>query len=172
MSEKAKAVAAGHAEVRPGHVRAVWPMAAGALIRDRLGRVLLVKPTYHADRWLMAGGGMDRDGLSPRQTLAREVREELGLDLPVGRLLVVDWIPEEGRIFEETIYVFDCGVLDEDAQAAVRLPADELAGFGFFEVDEACNRLAGHDARRLREAYAVLERGTGPEYLESGRVPR
>ncbi|MFE3876736.1 NUDIX domain-containing protein [Kitasatospora sp. NPDC059146] len=172
MSEDAKAVAAGHSEVRPGYVRAVWPMGAGALIRDGLGRVLLVNPTYHADRWLMAGGGLDRDGLSPRQTLARELREELGLDLPVGRLLVVDWIPEEGRFFEETIYVFDCGVLDEHAQAAVRLPEKELSGFGFFDVEEACKRLADHDARRLREAYAALERGTGSVYLESGRVPR
>ncbi|MFJ4184165.1 NUDIX domain-containing protein [Kitasatospora sp. NPDC089509] len=172
MDDETRVVPAGHTEVRPGYVRAVWPMAAGALIRDGLGRVLLVNPTYHADRWLLAGGGMDRDGLSPKETLRRELLEELGLDLPVGRLLVVDWIPQEGRFFEETVYVFDCGVLDEQARAAVRLPEKELSGFEFFELEEACKRLAGQDARRLREAYGVLERGTGSEYLESGRIPR
>lgn len=163
------AVAPGHMEVREGYVRAVWPMAVSALILDESERVLLVKPTYHADRWLMVGGGMDRDGLSPREALARELREELGMDWPVGDLLVVDWVPQHGRFFEEMLYVFDAGVMTEAQVARIVLPADELAGFAFLDLEEAAARLADLDATRLRTAYEVRWAGSGTVYVEGGR---
>jgi 8-oxo-dGTP pyrophosphatase MutT (NUDIX family) len=163
------AAAAGHMEVREGYVRAVWPMAVSALITDEAGRVLLVNPTYHQDRWLMVGGGMDRDGLSPRKALGRELGEELGVDWPVGDLLLVDWVPQKGRFFEEVLYVFDGGVMSPDDIARIRLPADELAGFAFLELDQAVARLADLDAARLRTAYQARQSGTGTVYVEAGQ---
>ena len=165
----ASAVAAGHMEVREGYVRAVWPMAVSALITDEAGRVLLVKPTYHRDRWLMVGGGMDRDGLSPRKALGRELGEELGVDWPVGDLLLVDWVPQQGRFFEEVLYVFDGGVMSASDIAGIRVPADELAGFEFLELDQAAARLADLDAARLRTAYQARQSGTGTVYVEAGQ---
>ncbi|MFJ5879916.1 NUDIX domain-containing protein [Kitasatospora cineracea] len=164
----------GHAEVAPGYVRAVWPMAAGALITDEDGRVLLVNPTYHTgewkDRWLFPGGGMDQGDDGPAATCAREVSEELGLEWPVGDLLAVDWIPQDGRFFEEMIFVFDGGVMDEAARARVRLPEDdELAGFQFFPLAEAMEKLAAPDARRLEQAVAARGRNAGPVLLRYGR---
>jgi 8-oxo-dGTP pyrophosphatase MutT (NUDIX family) len=155
--------------VREGYVRAVWPMGVSALILDEAGRVLLVNPTYHRDRWLMVGGGMDRDGLSPRKALDRELREELGMDWPVGDLLLVDWVPQQGRFFEEVLYVFDGGVMSARDIEAIRVPADELAGFEFLELDQAVARLADLDAVRLRTAYQVRQSGTGTVYAEAGR---
>ncbi|MEU8919492.1 NUDIX hydrolase [Kitasatospora sp. NPDC048545] len=164
----------GHAEVAPGYVRATWPMAAGALITDEDGRVLLVNPTYHTgewkDRWLFPGGGMDRGDAGPDATCAREVAEELGLEWPVGDLLVVDWIPQDGRFFEETIFVFDGGVMDAAAREQVRLPEDdELAGFQFFPLAQAVAKLAAPDGRRLEQAVAARERQAGPVFLKYGR---
>src|SRR5208282_1754523 len=40
-------------EVRPGYLRASWPMAAAAVILDEKDRVLLVQPVYYSGRWLM-----------------------------------------------------------------------------------------------------------------------
>src|SRR5581483_8587882 len=71
--------------------------AAGLLYVDQEGRVLLVRPTYKP-YWEIPGGEVE-PGESPRDAARREVREELGCDvLPVGDLLVVDFLPpRDGR---------------------------------------------------------------------------
>lgn len=58
-------------------------MGSGVLVRDELGRVLVVKPTYKQS-WEIPGGAVEADE-SPRTTCRREVEEELGLVRPVGR---------------------------------------------------------------------------------------
>ena len=62
--------------------------AAGALFVDGDGQVLIVEPTYKP-RWEIPGGAVER-GETPRAACERELQTGLGLDLPVGRLLVVD----------------------------------------------------------------------------------
>jgi ADP-ribose pyrophosphatase YjhB (NUDIX family) len=57
---------------------------AGLICRDDQGRVLLVRPTYKPT-WEIPGGVVEA-GESPAATVAREVAEELGLELGVGRL--------------------------------------------------------------------------------------
>ena len=53
-------------------------MAAGALCRDRAGRVLLVDPVYR-ETWDLPGGAVEAEE-SPQAACRREVTEELGLD--------------------------------------------------------------------------------------------
>ncbi|WP_186001680.1 hypothetical protein [Streptomyces sp. IB201691-2A2] len=36
--------------------------------------------------------------------------------MPVGRLLVTDFVLEDGKFFEEVVYVFDGGVVNEENQ--------------------------------------------------------
>ena len=38
-------------------------------------------------------GGYVETGETPAQAAAREVREELGIEVPIGPLLVADWAP-------------------------------------------------------------------------------
>ncbi|MGZ4752474.1 MAG: NUDIX domain-containing protein [Oryzihumus sp.] len=64
-------------------------VGAGALITNPSHEVLLVKPT-DKDAWEISGGLVEA-GESPRAAATRELREELGLDVTVGRLLAVDW---------------------------------------------------------------------------------
>lgn len=66
-------------------------VAADVLIRDHAERVLLVDPTYKSG-WDLPGG-MAEANEAPRDAATRELREELGLSLPIGRLLVLDWVP-------------------------------------------------------------------------------
>lgn len=66
-------------------------MGAAVLFTDPAGRVLLVEPTYK-DYWEVPGGAVDADE-SPYDAAMRELKEELGLSVSPGRLLVVDWVP-------------------------------------------------------------------------------
>ena len=65
------------------------PVSAGALIFDRAGRLLILKPTYKSG-WTIPGGVMEADGESPWEACRREVREETGIDVARGRLAA--WI--------------------------------------------------------------------------------
>ena len=135
--------------------------AAGALFLDGAGRVLLVEPTYKPT-WEIPGGGVE-PGETPREACARELHEELGLVLEPGRLLVVDWAPREG--VDRALFVFDGGVLDAEAQ--IRLPADELASWAYVPLEEVPRRAAPWLARRISAAYAARAEGV-TRYLEYG----
>jgi ADP-ribose pyrophosphatase YjhB (NUDIX family) len=113
-------------------------VTAGALITDPAGGVLLVKPNYR-DHWLLPGGTAD-DNESPEATCAREVKEEIGLTLPVGPLLLVDWRPARAERPRPTVsFVFDGGTLESPER--IRLQEDELDDHAFFEPDQAAARL-------------------------------
>ncbi|GAB3240607.1 hypothetical protein GCM10027447_39400 [Glycomyces halotolerans] len=55
---------------------------ACAFFTDPLGRALVVKPNDRDD-WQFVGGMVDK-GESPHEACVREVKEEIGLDMPVG----------------------------------------------------------------------------------------
>jgi 8-oxo-dGTP diphosphatase len=63
-------------------------MAAGALITNG-NSVLIVKPSYKHE--LEIPGGIIEFDDSPRSALTRELKEELGLELKPGRLLVIEY---------------------------------------------------------------------------------
>jgi 8-oxo-dGTP diphosphatase len=50
---------------------------------------------------------------SPRECVVREVREELGIEVAPGPLLVVDYQHAREHRTESLMFVFDGGVLDE-----------------------------------------------------------
>ncbi|SFR24734.1 ADP-ribose pyrophosphatase YjhB, NUDIX family [Lentzea waywayandensis] len=135
--------------------------AGGALIRDSTGRVLFVVPTYKAV--LDIPGGMTEEDESPKAAALREIREELGLSLTLGPLLVVDWTPRNGVWRDCHQFVFDGGVVD-DAVAC----DPELEGVSYLTLDEARHRIYPSLHRRLTLALAALESGS-TRYAEFGR---
>lgn len=135
--------------------------AGGALIRDSTGRVLFVVPTYKAV--LDIPGGMTEDNESPKAAAAREIREELGLDVQLGPLLVVDWTPRNGVWRDCHQFVFDGGVVDN---ATAHDP--ELEAVVYLTLDEARPRIYPSLHRRLTLAVQALESGT-TRYAEFGR---
>ena len=64
------------------------------LIRSTDGRVLLCQLTYKRDFDLP--GGVVEVSESPQLAVAREVEEELGLEVEAGPLLLTDWLPPWG----------------------------------------------------------------------------
>lgn len=143
-------------------------IGAGLLCRDADDRVLLVQPTYKPT-WELPGGVVEA-GESPAACAAREVREELGLDLPIGRLLVVDWLPVRPPKTEGLMLQFDGGVLDDGVTRRFRLPSHELAGWRWFSGAELDEVLPDHMARRTRVALVAARSGS-TAYLEWGRPP-
>ena len=133
--------------------------AAGVVLRAADDRIVLVEPTY-VDHWNLPGGELE-PGESPRAACAREVREELGLDLPIGRLLCVDHI----RSRDAFRFLFDGGRVDDDFLERCMLPADELRSARFATIDEATPLLHPQSARRLRHCLAAMD---STLYLEDG----
>jgi len=63
------------------------PVGALGVIFDGQGRVLLVEHAFRTDfPWGLPGGWVER-GEEPREAVARELREELGLDVEVKDLV-------------------------------------------------------------------------------------
>jgi 8-oxo-dGTP diphosphatase len=140
-------------------------MAAGALFLDDAQGILIVKPTYR-DRWLIPGGVVE-EGESPAAACAREVREELGLDVCLGRLLCLEYqSPTEDRT-ESLQFVFHGGVLAADQIAAIVVARDELSEYEFAQQEEAVLKLVPRLATRVCLALSALERGV-TIYAENG----
>jgi 8-oxo-dGTP diphosphatase len=133
--------------------------AAGALISDGAGHVLVVKPNYR-DHWTLPGG-ICEFGEPPHAGCAREVAEELGLDLPVGALLSVDWqraLPVYGATARPAVYfIFDCGTLR--TLSDIRLQADELDDCQFAAAAALGDLLAPFALPWVRAAIAARESG-------------
>ncbi|WP_353945664.1 NUDIX hydrolase [Streptomyces sp. HUAS MG91] len=140
---------------------------AAVLFRDSAERILLVEPNYR-DGWALPGGTVESDtGESPRQGARRETLEEIGLDVPPGRLLAVDWVPGTGRP-PLVAYLYDGGVLTAEQIEAIRLQEEELLSWRFVARDDLDAYLLGSLGRRVRSALGVLDRGAGAAELECG----
>jgi 8-oxo-dGTP diphosphatase len=133
-------------------------MAAGALCRDRAGRVLLVDPVYR-DTWDLPGGAVEAEE-SPHAACSREVAEELGLDRLVGRVLAVDWVPSRPERPEGLIVVYDCGVFTASDIKAIRVQDGELAGFAFVDPAQVGKLVTQLVARRIAACLDALAAGT------------
>jgi phosphoribosylglycinamide formyltransferase 1 len=143
-------------------------MGAGLLVRDAEGRVMLVEPTYK-DAWEIPGGVIDEDE-SPRECVIREVREELGLEVEPGRLLVVDYQHPEPDRTESVMFVFDGGVIGEEATSRVVLQEQELRSWRFIDVETLKSTASSRLGRRLLHVLKAVADGQ-TLYLENGQLP-
>ncbi|MFG1804133.1 NUDIX domain-containing protein [Micromonospora carbonacea] len=141
--------------------------ATAAFITNSAGHILLVKPTYR-DHWAFPGGYLE-DGEFPHVGCAREVREELGLAVMVGDLLVVDWASPAGERPRPLIhFTFDCGNLSD--RNDFDLPGQELEDVAFFPPSDAKRHLPDSVSPRIDAAVGARSRLT-PVYLTDGRAP-
>jgi 8-oxo-dGTP pyrophosphatase MutT (NUDIX family) len=135
------------------------------LVRDPDGRVLLCRLTYKQD-WDLPGGVVEV-GESPQLAVAREVEEELGLQIPPGRLLLTDWLPPWSGWDDALCLVFDGGQHDPAMLGDMVRQEREIRDAAFCTIEEVRERCADFTARRVAAALANLS-GGGPAYTESG----
>jgi 8-oxo-dGTP diphosphatase len=139
------------------------PASAGALIYDEQARLLILKPTYKKG-WTIPGGQID-PGESPWAACRREACEECGLTIEHGRLVCVDFRPARTDRPGGLRFLFDCGSLDGEAQASIRLQEEEIEEHRFMPLDEALGLLSGPIRRRVAQAAGA----EACVYLEDGR---
>jgi ADP-ribose pyrophosphatase YjhB (NUDIX family) len=138
-------------------------VAAGALFADADGRIMLVRPSYQ-DSWEIPGGMLEA-GETPSAACSREIAEELGLSIRVGRLLVADWAPHPVQ-GTKLLFVFDGGHLTAAQLDAIRFTDGEITEWRFVPPAHLDDYLIPRLARRLRAA-----RPNETRYLEHGIDP-
>ena len=102
--------------------KATFRIGVFALI-ERDGHYLLARRS-DIGWWNLAGGGLEY-GETLEQGLAREVREEIGVEVAVGRLVGVYSKPQK----REVVLTFLCHLSDPSAQPGV---SDEVSETGWF----------------------------------------
>jgi 8-oxo-dGTP diphosphatase len=123
-------------------------LVVAALVRDADGRVLLTR--RRADQpmpnlWELPGGKVEA-GESPEEALAREIAEELGCAVAVGRIddVVFHRYPE----FDLLMLVYTCCLQGTpravEVAALAWVPPSELGGYEVLPADvPLIRRLAG-----------------------------
>ena len=140
------------------------PVSAGALIFDRDGRLLILKPTYKSG-WTIPGGVMEANGETPWQACQREVAEECGIDVGSGKLACVDFRPPRPGKPGGVRFLFDCGPVSAQRLAAIVLQPEEISEYRILALPDALRLLRGPIRRRVQAASGRQ----GAVYLEDGR---
>jgi 8-oxo-dGTP diphosphatase len=141
-------------------------LIAHVLLRDLEGRVLLCETQFKPD-WELPGGIVEPYE-TPREGAIREVAEELGISLAIGRLLLVDWMPPYLGWDDAIEMIFDGGVVSEDDLAAWSLQPTEIKRVALVDLEAAAGLVTPIAHRRL-----VLAASLGPDemaYTEDGRT--
>ncbi|MFJ1581742.1 NUDIX domain-containing protein [Streptomyces sp. NPDC088197] len=142
-------------------------VSADVLLRDEQGRVLLVKPTYKPG-WDLPGG-MAEANESPDDAARRELKEELGLDVTLRGLLVIDWVPPHGPWDDQLAFIFNGGLLSREKVSSLQPRDQELSEVTFLSPDLAAQALRDRLRRRFHAAMQSWGRNT-PVFLHNGEL--
>lgn len=147
---------AGLARVRQG---------AGALITAPDGRVLMIDTSYR-DFYEIPGGAVEVGEPAPT-ACARECREELGRDVTIGRLLVVDHQNDGGELGDSIMFVYDGGVIAAE-ELPQRTSDPEVSALVYVDTSDLDAVTIPRLANRIRSALTARDAGTVHE-LVGGR---
>jgi len=130
-------------------------VGSGVLITDDAGAVLMVEPTYRST-WNVPGGVTEASE-SMWAAARRECREEIGIDIDVGRLLLVEHQTIASR-GDSIMFIYDGGTLPRDVE--LTLPAAELSSYRFVAPSDVGAITSPVVANRLRVALRARSEGT------------
>ena len=122
-------------------------ISATAVIRDRAGRVLLVKHSYGRYNWELPGGSIER-GEPVVVGVIREVREETGLEIAVDHLASI----YDERDLDYLQIVFVGHPLNVDALP--RSDQDENTACGFWPLEDLPRPISDYTVRRIHDGLS------------------
>ncbi len=135
--------------------------AACAYIRDNQGRLLLTATRYESGvKWGLPGGGHER-GESLETTVRREVGEETGLDVRVGRHMGVIERIDEGMSIHLVMHVFEAipAAFTEDFSGRSDAAIEDVSWFDRNRLLSEPGVIMG---RRLWTSYSYTQ---WPQYI-------
>lgn len=125
--------------------------AAGAVVRDRRGRILLVRRGHdpQAGRWSVPGGRVE-PGETFREAAIREVREETGVEVVItAELGVISIEAGDGIVYD--VHDFAGTPTEQDVAAS-----DDAAEAGWFTVEEMTRMPLTTDLLQTLQEYGVV----------------
>lgn len=138
---------------------------AQGVLRDPDGRVLLCELTYKPE-WDLPGGVIEL-GESPAVGLEREVEEELGIDVTVGELVTVNWLPPWRGWDDACTFVFDLGVEPASLVDRMTLQPTEIAAVHWATPDQ----VEEHATAATAELLDAIAAGGLPPYRDAPKTP-
>ncbi|MCX5403348.1 NUDIX hydrolase [Streptomyces sp. NBC_00335] len=144
-------------------------VAATGIVLDQRGRVLVLTTSYKAE--LELPGGCVEDTETPEEGLARELKEELDLSVPVGRLLAVDSRPPGPLGRSLVVHVHLVGPLTTEEASAISFPDGEITEARWLSPEEAYEALSTPKASRLRASLAALYSGSLAHLIDAVPQP-
>lgn len=148
-------------------LRASKWVAAGALIFDPDGRVLLVKDRFR-NAWEYPAGSSIGDE-SPLDTCRREIAEEVGLKIKLAdyQLLGVDFFRR--RTYHGNLFFTFTAAVTADQAAKLKLQAIEIADARWATREEAIKLISPRLRGRFTELLAAHD-AQRPVYLQAGKT--
>jgi 8-oxo-dGTP diphosphatase len=135
---------------------------AGCILVNSSGRILLLH-RIKRDQWEIPGGKIDeivdgkiiRSGHSAEETVEREIKEELNVDIDIVKKLGEREFSEDQYVMHYTWYL---GKIKGDAESAIGEPDkyDGLKAFSLSELQTMRTQLSGN-TRNFTDAWAAGE---------------
>ena len=133
------------------------PGSSAIIYGENKEQVLITRRTDNG-RWCLPGGGMD-PGESAAEACAREVLEETGLIVRVGRLVGVYTTPNmvivysDGNRIQPVAFSFEAQAIGGELSLS-----DETTEYGYYSVDEMKQLdMMEHHLERIVDALAGQE---------------
>lgn len=142
-------------------------MAAGPLLFNEDGEILILKPVYK-NHWLIPGGVVEENE-SPREACLRETKEELNLDIKPKRLLCVEYRSDSDGRGENLQFIFDGGILSPAQINNIKIPVKEISEYRFMKVEEALPLLSESLRLRISKCLKAIKNNT-TVYIENGQT--
>jgi 8-oxo-dGTP pyrophosphatase MutT (NUDIX family) len=120
---------------------------AHVIVRDTAGRVLLCHVSYKKD--LELPGGIVEPDEDPATGAAREMREELGVALPLLGILAIDWLPRWEGWSDAVEVLYDGGMHDPSVTDSLIPDGFEIRGISWHSPDQLTGLVSPLNARRL-----------------------
>ena len=130
-------------------------VGCSAVIRDPTRQRVLLTRRVDNGRWCLPSGGME-PGESAAEACAREVKEETGLDVQVGKLVGVYTNPDilieyaNGNRIHLVALNFEATVISGELSTS-----NETTDFGYFSLDQIEGMdLMEHHRARIMDTFA------------------
>lgn len=122
-------------------------LGSAAVIFDQRGRVLLVRHSYGRRNWELPGGGRKANE-SVEETVRREVREEVGIDVVVERLC--------GIYYEADVDQHHFAFVCRQPDGAIPKPSSpEILACDYWPVESLPRPISDFTLRRITDAQST-----------------